>query len=69
MINAGYDFFAAGENIAGGYYTPADVMDGWMQSDGHCANIMSTSFTEIGLGYHPGGGDYTRLWTQVFGRQ
>jgi len=69
MTAAGYNWNAAGENIAGGYVSPADVVDGWMNSDGHCSNIMSPSFTEIGIGYHPGGGDYRRMWTQVFGRQ
>jgi uncharacterized protein YkwD len=41
-------------------------MDQWMGSDGHCANIMNPSFTEIGVGYYPGG-QWGHLWTQNFG--
>lgn len=62
LARAGYDASTWGENIAFGYGSPQAVVDGWMQSDGHCANIMRPNFTEIGVGY--GTGD---LWTQVFG--
>ncbi len=48
---AGYFFSWASENIAAGYATPADVVDGWMNSPGHRANILDTNVTEIGLGY------------------
>lgn len=51
IIDAGYTYSSAGENIAAGYGTPAAVMDGWMNSPGHRANILSTSFREIGVGY------------------
>lgn len=61
LARAGYQASTWGENIAFGYPTAQAVMDGWMQSDGHCANIMRPMFTEIGVGY--GGGD---MWTQVF---
>lgn len=53
-----------GENIAAGYSSPADVMQGWMNSSGHRANILSQSFSEIGIGY--AGGNY---WAQDFGRR
>jgi uncharacterized protein YkwD len=46
---AGYAWRSAGENIAAGYTTPAAVMDGWLKSPGHCANIMSANFTEVGM--------------------
>ena len=62
MDSAGYDGFAWGENIAFGQTSPAQVVDGWMHSSGHCANIMSPLFTEIGIGHHP-----TNQWTQAFG--
>ena len=54
-----------GENIAWGYGSPQSVMNGWMSSDGHRANILRTSWTHIGIGVHaPGtGGPW---WGQVF---
>ena len=67
--NAGYtDWSLVGENIATGYTTPADVVLGWMESDGHCANIMAADFEEIGIGYHYNSSDaYKHWWTQDFG--
>lgn len=63
---AGYSYSRAGENIAGGSSTAAGTMSQWMNSDGHCANIMNPNFEEIGVGYYPGG-PYGHLWTQTFG--
>ena len=57
------------ENIAAGYGTPASVMDGWMNSSGHRANILSTSNWEIGVGYYAGSGAYYSYWVQDFGRR
>lgn len=58
------DIFICGENIAIGYSTPEAVMDGWMNSPGHRANIMSSYATSIGIGcYESEGGLY---WTQTF---
>jgi uncharacterized protein YkwD len=67
MQLAGYSYSAAGENIAAGNSTAAATMQQWMNSDGHCANIMNPNFTELGVGYYPGGG-YGHYWTQKFGR-
>jgi uncharacterized protein YkwD len=67
MQLAGYSYSAAGENIAAGNSTAAATMQQWMNSDGHCANIMNPNFQEIGVGYYPGGG-YGHYWTQKFGR-
>ena len=53
---------AAGENIAKGYRTPAAVVEGWMNSPGHRANILNASFSEIGVGYVADG----NYWTQMF---
>lgn len=64
---AGYMSRASGENISAGRSTPQDVVDGWMSSPGHCANIMSPNFTEIGVGYHPADDNYGHYWTQTFG--
>lgn len=63
---AGYDGGVA-ENIAVGYRTPADVMRGWMNSDGHRNNLLNCSHRVIGVGlaYDSGGRAY---WTQNFGR-
>jgi len=66
MGEAGYQYSTAAENIAAGNSTPATTMQQWMDSDGHCSNIMNGSFTELGVGYHPGG-QYGHMWTQNFG--
>lgn len=66
MAAAGYSYSTAGENIAAGNSTAASTMQQWMDSDGHCGNIMKPDFTEIGVGYFPGGG-YGHYWTQTFG--
>ncbi|MEV5974083.1 sigma-70 family RNA polymerase sigma factor [Streptomyces sp. NPDC051921] len=63
---AGYRWSTYGENIAKGQRTPAEVMDSWMNSPGHRANILNCAFREIGIGIHTSGGPY---WTQVFGAQ
>ncbi|MZD04249.1 sigma-70 family RNA polymerase sigma factor [Streptomyces sp. SID5785] len=62
---AGYSWSTYGENIARGQQTPAQVMDSWMNSPGHRANILNCAFKEIGLGVHEGSGG--PWWTQVFG--
>ena len=56
-----------GENIAEGFFTPADVMNAWLNSPGHKANIENAGFTSIGVGVaeSPGGVYY---WTQDFGQ-
>jgi uncharacterized protein YkwD len=56
-----------GENIAAGQTTPRSVMDAWMGSPGHRANILSRDFTEIGVGFYSGG-PYGYYWVQDFGR-
>lgn len=63
---AGYEGNASGENIAAGNGTAAATMNQWMNSPGHCSNIMSKA-NFIGVGYYPGG-DYRHMWTQTFGR-
>jgi uncharacterized protein YkwD len=57
------------ENIVAGYTTPAAVMDVFMNSAGHRANILREASWEIGIGYYQGGGQYYRYWTQDFGRR
>ncbi|WP_327312317.1 CAP domain-containing protein [Streptomyces sp. NBC_01235] len=55
-----------GENIACGQRSPAEVVDGWMNSPGHRANILKPAFTHIGVGFEGGGASGT-YWTQLFG--
>ena len=62
MRDFGISYRTAGENIAMGYPTPEEVVDGWMNSPGHRANILKENFREIGVGYYADG----RYWTQMF---
>ncbi|MEU5539745.1 sigma-70 family RNA polymerase sigma factor [Streptomyces sp. NPDC020362] len=62
---AGYRWSTYGENIAMGQQTPQAVMDSWMNSPGHRANILNCSFKDIGVGVHKGSGG--PWWTQDFG--
>ncbi|MFE0510584.1 CAP domain-containing protein [Streptomyces sp. NPDC058964] len=55
-----------GENIACGQRSPAEVVEGWMNSPGHRANILKPAFTHIGVGF-VGGGRAGTYWTQLFG--
>ncbi|MGA4686252.1 CAP domain-containing protein [Micromonospora sp. AB353] len=60
---AGYSYRMVGENVAWNYQTPAAVMEGWMNSEGHRKNILNCSYTQIGVGVARSNGPY---WTQVF---
>ena len=67
---AGYDWRAYGENIAGGYFDEAAVMDAWLGSSGHCANIMNSRFEEFGSAYAENSASTYRIyWTQNFATQ
>lgn len=69
LTNAGYVRAAAGENIAAGQPALGAAMKAWLDSAGHCANIMAPSYTEIGAAsYAVSGSDYPIYWTQVFAR-
>lgn len=65
MESFGIRFSSAGENIAYGQRTPQEVMNAWMNSPGHRANILSPSYTQIGVGLakNKNGVSY---WTQMF---
>lgn len=69
ITSAGYTGYRTlGENIAAGYSNANDVMKGWMNSPGHCNNIMNPSFKDIGIGYaYNSGSTYKNYWTQDFG--
>ena len=62
MKNFGIKYRTAGENIAKGQKTPTEVVNAWMNSSGHRANILNSSFTHIGVGYAKDG----NYWTQMF---
>ena len=61
----GVHYSAAGENIAAGQRTPEEVMNSWMNSSGHRANILNANFDTIGVGVYKGG-KYGVYWTQLF---
>ncbi|MDR0839024.1 MAG: SafA/ExsA family spore coat assembly protein [Oscillospiraceae bacterium] len=65
MESFGMRFSAAGENIAYGQRTPEEVMQGWMNSPGHRANIMSNIYTQLGVGAAKASNG-TLYWTQMF---
>jgi uncharacterized protein YkwD len=70
-VNAtGYAWTMLGENIAAGYATANAVMDGWVASPGHCANLMNSGFAEVGVACVPGapGDRYSTYWTMDLGR-
>lgn len=62
MKNFGISYKSAGENIAMGQKTAAAVVDAWMNSEGHRANILNKNYTHIGVGYVKDG----NYWTQMF---
>lgn len=83
IVQSGYHYSMIAENIAAGYSTPQQVVEGWMKSDGHRANILNCSLRETGIGYYyqsndqpnvksgssKPGGPYYYYWTQDFGSQ
>lgn len=61
--------WGAGENIATGYPTPEEAVEGWMNSPGHRANILRKGYKELGVGYcydDNGVGGYKHYWVQIF---
>ncbi|PFU29589.1 CAP domain-containing protein [Bacillus cereus] len=62
MKKFGISYTSAGENIAQGQHTPEEVVQAWMNSAGHRANILNNGFTHIGVGYVESG----NYWTQQF---
>lgn len=59
---------AIGENLAGGYISPEDVVYGWMRSPGHRMNILDRKFCEIGIGYDENENSrFYKHWVQTFG--
>lgn len=70
---AGYESGTIGENIAAGYTTPQSVVNGWINSPGHKANMLNATYNEIGIGHYllqndTGKVNYRNYWTQLFGK-
>lgn len=65
MQKYGVSYKTAGENIAAGQRSAQEVMNSWMNSSGHRANILNGNYTELGVGYYAGG-SYGTYWTQMF---
>lgn len=65
--DAGYNWRSWGENIAAGYPSVRLVVDAWMASPGHCANIMKPIFRDAGLACVKGtaSNEYPTYWTMV----
>jgi uncharacterized YkwD family protein len=61
----GVSYSYAGENIAAGQKTAEEVMNSWMNSSGHKANILNKNYTQIGVGFVRGG-EYGTEWVQLF---
>lgn len=69
VSETGYTWMAVGENIAAGQAEVEAVMQGWLDSPGHCSNIMSDEFTEMGAAsVEAEASRYSPFWTQVFAR-
>ncbi len=71
ITSVGFAWTTAGENIATGFSTPQSVVNAWMASAGHCANILNPSYTNVGTGIARqavtlGGGGGGDTWTQDF---
>lgn len=68
MEKAGYtDWMAAAENIAAGSDDAEQTVLGWLDSDGHCANMLDPKYKDFGVGFYEGAGQYNFYWTQTFG--
>ena len=72
ILKTGYEYRAAGENLAAGYTTPEAVVSAWMNSPGHRDNILNPQFTEIGTGYKflandTGSVNYGHYWSLSLG--
>ena len=67
VLRAGYESRLTGENIALGPESAEEVVEGWLDSPGHCANIMEPRFRDIGVGVARGKKRGQVYWVQNFG--
>lgn len=63
---AGYNWSRCAENVCMGYRTPEEAVQGWLESEGHCRNIMNPGYKEAGAAF-AAGRDRRPYWTIVFG--
>lgn len=68
MKASGYSFSYAAENIAAGQVDAESVVKVWMNSPGHCRNIMSADYTDVGTGHYFCQDKYGHYWTQNFAK-
>ena len=67
---AGFSWSTVGENIAAGQRSAAEAVDGWIESPGHCRNIMNPRFASLGMAcVSDPGATYGTYWTQVLARE
>lgn len=68
VTRLGYRWSRVGENIASGLGTPEEAVAGWIDSPGHCANLMNPAYTQMGAAYavNQNSENGTLYWTQVF---
>jgi uncharacterized protein YkwD len=67
VTRAGFEWRMVGENIASGVATPEEAVQGWLQSPGHCQNLMDPRFTDMGVAYMVNPKNPSVIfWTQVF---
>jgi len=64
MFNVAWRAF--GENIAAGHNSPEEVVEAWMNSEGHRKNILNPDYSRIGIGYLQSGGTHSTYWVQLF---
>ncbi|MBI2373403.1 MAG: CAP domain-containing protein [Deltaproteobacteria bacterium] len=68
IADAGFAGRGVSENIAAGQQTADAAFDGWVDSPGHCRNLMGRDATHMGIGYaYSAGSSYGAYWTQDFG--
>jgi len=66
---AGYRWQAVGENLASGVFSAREAVEGWLQSPGHCANLMQPNFTEMGIAFAVNAGSEAGIyWAQTLAR-
>jgi uncharacterized protein YkwD len=70
LTDAGYNYSAAGENIAAGDLTVEQVVNHWLNSPGHCVNMMNPTYRDIGVACASStSASYGSYWTMDLGRQ
>jgi len=70
MADAGYKYSSAGENIAAGYASVTTVVQGWLDSPGHCTTLMGANYQDFGASCrYQAGSTYRYYWTTDFGRR